>query len=82
MDCSQTPLSMGFPRQEYCNSLPFPPPRALPDPGIEPTGPAWHADSLPLNHWGYITFVNYFGIKIVSDLARGSPFKLPPTSFS
>ena len=22
----QTPLSMGFPRQEYCNGLTFPPP--------------------------------------------------------
>ena len=27
---------MGFPRQEYQSGLPFPPPRDLPDPGIEP----------------------------------------------
>jgi len=26
---------MGFPRQEYWSGLPFPPPRDLPDPGIE-----------------------------------------------
>ena len=32
----QTPLSMGFPRQEYWSRLPFPPPRDLPDPGIKP----------------------------------------------
>ena len=33
----QAPLSMGFPRQEYWNGLPCPPPGDLPDPGIEPT---------------------------------------------
>ena len=32
----QAPLSMGFSRQEYCSGLPCPPPRDLPDPGIEP----------------------------------------------
>ena len=31
----QTPLSMGFPRQEYWSGLPFPTPGDLPDPGIE-----------------------------------------------
>ena len=36
MDCSlQAPLSMGFPRQEYCSGLPFPTAWDLPDPGIE-----------------------------------------------
>ena len=30
------PLSMGFSRQEYRSGLPCPPPRDLPDPGIEP----------------------------------------------
>ena len=38
--CSQTPLSMGFPSQEYCSELPFPSPRHLPDPGIQPASPA------------------------------------------
>ena len=33
----QAPLSMGFPRQEYWSGLLFPPPRDLPDPGIEPS---------------------------------------------
>ena len=33
----QAPLSMGVPRQEYWSGLPFPYPRNLPDPGIEPT---------------------------------------------
>ena len=39
-----TPLSMEFSRQEYWSGLPFPFPRNLPDPGIEPAplmSPAW-----------------------------------------
>ena len=36
----QAPLSMGFPRQEYWNELPFPSPEDLPDPRIKPTSPA------------------------------------------
>jgi len=43
----QAPLSMGFPRQEYWSWLPFPSPRDLPDPGIEPMSPALPEDSLP-----------------------------------
>ena len=35
----QAPLSMGFPRLEYWSGLPFPSPRDLPDPGIEPASP-------------------------------------------
>ena len=46
----QAPPSQEFPRQEYWNGLPFPSPGDLPDPGIEPTSPAWQVDSLPLNH--------------------------------
>ena len=38
---------MGFSRQEYWSGLPFPPPGALPNPGIEPGSPALQADSLP-----------------------------------
>ena len=36
----QTPLSMGFPRQEHWNGLPFPSTGDLPDPGIESKSPA------------------------------------------
>ena len=36
----QSPLSMGFPRQEYWSELPSPSPEDLPDPGIEPEFPA------------------------------------------
>ena len=32
----QAPLSKGLSRQEYWSGLPCPPPRDLPDPGVEP----------------------------------------------
>ena len=35
----QSPLSIGFPRQEYWSGLPFPPPGDPSDPGIELTSP-------------------------------------------
>ena len=40
----QNLLFMGFPRQEYWSSLPFPPPGDLPDPGIKHT--STHCPSL------------------------------------
>ena len=38
MDCvaHQAPLTMGFPRQEYWNGLPFPPPGIFPTQGLNP----------------------------------------------
>ena len=42
----QTPLSMGFSRQEYWIGLPFPSPGNLPNPGMEPWSPALQADAL------------------------------------
>ena len=36
----QTPLSMGFSRQEYWSGLPFPSPGDFPNPGIKPASPA------------------------------------------
>ena len=43
----QAALSMEFSRRVCWSGLPFPSPRALPDPGIEPRPPALQADSLP-----------------------------------
>ena len=43
----QALLSMEFSRQEHWSELPFPSPRYLLDPGIEPMSPASQADSLP-----------------------------------
>ena len=54
----QTPLSMGFPRQEYWSRVPFSSLMGLPQPGIEPGSPAHllragrQADSLPPDHQG------------------------------
>ena len=42
----QSPLCIGFSRQEYWSGLPFPSPGDLPDPGIKPGSPALQADSL------------------------------------
>ena len=41
----QALLSMWFFRQEYWRGLPFPSPRNLPHPGIEPRSPTLQADS-------------------------------------
>ena len=46
----QTPLSMGFCRQEYWSRLPFPFPGNLPNPGAEPTFSALKGRFLPLSH--------------------------------
>ena len=43
----QTPLSMGFSRQEYWSGLPFPSPGDLPDPEMARGSPALQADSFP-----------------------------------
>ena len=43
----QSPLSVGFSRQEYWSGLPFPSPGDLPDPEIEPGFSVLQADDLP-----------------------------------
>ena len=48
----QAPLSMGFPRQEYWSGLPFPSPRDLPNPEIEPWSLTLQTDSVLLSHKG------------------------------
>ena len=56
----QTPLSMGFSRQEYWRGLPCPSPGHLPDPGIEPTLSCllhWQAVSYPQSHRGSLATV-------------------------
>ena len=69
----QTPLSMGFSRQEYWSGLPCPPPGDLPNPGIEPmslmspalagkfftTGTTWSCE-MPgwMNHKIVITLID------------------------
>ena len=60
-----TPLSMGFPKQEYDRALPCPSPGYLPDPEIKPASsvsPALQEDSLPTkspgNPFPFLSFPN------------------------
>ena len=57
------PLSMGFPRQDSWDGLPFPPPGNLPHSGIEPAFAALQVDSLPVSHkdavWAYLKSGNW-----------------------
>ena len=53
----QTPLSMGFPRQEYWSGVPFPPPGGLPDPGMDPCLLHWQVGSSPLCPWEALWWV-------------------------
>ena len=48
----QTLLSMGFSRQKYWSSLPFPPQGDFPNPGLNRSLLHWEMDSLPLSHQG------------------------------
>ena len=72
MIAHQAPLFMGFPRQEYCSELPFPPSGDLPNPGTESTSPVLIADSLPLHHQGSILYISSlkFSRSVMSDSLR------------
>ena len=52
---SQAPLSIELSRQESWRGLPFPSPGHLLDPGIQPVFLAWQMDSLPMNHFSFMT---------------------------
>ena len=68
----RAPLSLGFSRQEYRSGLPCPPPRDLPDPGIEAASlclPHWQAGCLPLVSPGKSYSVQ-FSCSVVSDSLR------------
>ena len=65
----QTPLTMGFSRQEYWSGLPCPPSGDLPDQGIEPVSPALQAilycwDTGESQWWIYV-IINLF--KLIED---------------
>ena len=81
----QSPLSMGFSRQEYWSGLPSPPPGGLPDPGTEPGSPVLQADSLPSEPRHFVNNVkqscNFQGLfgSIVKEIAchAGDPGSIP-----
>ena len=72
----QSPLSMGFSRQEYESGLPRPPPGDLLDPGIKPsalTSPALEVGYLSQAPLGKLT-------KLYSDLCDSMDCGLPGSS--
>ena len=82
----QAPLSMGFSRQEYWSSLPFPSSGDLPDPGIEPRSPVLQVDSLPAEPQGKprkpIHLVkNSNGLEVYESSVVTSLPPFPPVNF-
>ena len=67
----QTPLSMEFPRQEYCSQLPFPSPGDLLDPGIKSISPALAGGSFTTEPPGKpLDSSVQFSLSVVSDSLR------------
>ena len=79
----QAPLPMEFSRQEYSSGLPFPTPRKLPHPGIQPGSPAiaggfftteppgkpiYHCQDYSLNNWLGISLVVHW-LKLCASTA-------------
>ena len=59
----QAPLSMGFPRQEHWNGLPFPSPGDLPNPEIKAASPVWAGEFFTTEPPGKPYF--YFGLAVL-----------------
>ena len=74
----QTPLSIGFSRQEYWSGLPFPSPGDLPDLGIKPVSPVLQANSLHWVTWEALFFrtevsnFNWLLVFVSRDLSKHS----------
>ena len=58
----------GLSRQKYWSGLPCPPPRGLPNPGIEPRSPTLQADSLPAEPQGKPSVDLYSSLILSSHL--------------
>ena len=70
---------MGYSRQEYWSSLPFPPAGDLPNPGIKPVSlvsPAWQVDSSPLHHLGSPDKTETYYIKQLFKKKKKGPISL------
>ena len=73
----QAPLSMGFSRQECWSGLPFPSPRDLPNPGIEPRSPACRQTLYRLSHQG-----SPMSLKVSPNCIPETPLGFPSTLYS
>ena len=61
----QAPLSMGFPRQEYCSGLLFPTARDLPNPGIKTQSPVLAGGYFTVEPPGKpLAYVDYSSIQL------------------
>ena len=71
MDCSPpgSPVH-GILRQAYWSGLPFPSPRYLPVPGMEPRSPALQADSLPAEPQGSPRILEWVAYPFSSGSSR------------
>ena len=74
----QTPLSMGFSRQEYWSRLPFPSPGDLSDPGIKAVFPALAGGFLTTEPPGKPA--HFFWLAILSFLSYESSLYILATS--
>ena len=70
----QALLSMRFPRQEYWSGLQFPPPRNLPNPGIEPESPALAGVFFTIEP---LLLLSCFSRVQICATRDGSPTRLP-----
>ena len=91
----QAPLSVGFSRQEYWSGLLCPPPRDLPEPGIEPVSPTLAGGLQLVPHTFSFTVcvcvcvcvlatlsVRFSGIKYIHNVVQSSPLSISKTSLS
>ena len=60
----QALLSLGFFRQEYCNGLPFPSLRGLPNPSIEPGSHVSCIGKEDLYQWCHLENLNVLGVAV------------------
>ena len=65
MDGSLAPLSMGFPRQEYWNGLPFSFLGDLPDSGIKPVSPTLPGGFFTNEPPKFLTHALHLDLKII-----------------
>ena len=76
----QDPLSVGFPRQEYCSRLPYLSPGHLPNQGIELTSPALVGGFFTTEPPGkpcviLIALINVQRLKNTSEVYQSSKFQ-------
>ena len=80
------PLSMGFPRQEYWSGLPFPSPRDLPNPEIEPPSQTpvslIEARRLPSEPPGKLKLLNIYSSSCLVDGLSWEPQTPAPSAIT